>query len=1235
MATSQIQPETQVETVGAAQVEEKPLRVPEIMQIQGFKTLFFGQLVSVLGDQLALFAVFNYMAFRLHASPLQVTTTLIAFLAPLAILGPLAGTFVDRWNPKLTMIVSDLFRAVICVALIFCKTIPQMQVALLTLSVFSAFFNPSLSVLVPLLVPAPGRMGANALVAQATQVFRILTPMIAITLIRFMSEKACFIADAVSFLVSAGTLLALSVVMQRREETASRGFISRSVESMRFVYSNSSLSFVLVSITVAMFMLTCMGALMSIYVRDVLHSSSGLFAAFGSLSAIGIILGLQVVQGPLAKQKKEQLVIYGLLALGVATIFLALVRSAWPASVLVMMTGVALALTIIPAQTLFQNLTPVEILGSVSSTAMGLLSIAQIGALALAGKVADAMGIRLLYVGSGIGLLGVCVFGYLRLLKVSETNAVAPESELPLPVKAWELESSRSSERTWLKPLLTAVLLSAAVIAPVLNSNRIPHSDTVADFDSERAFLNIKAITAERHASGTPQEQSVRDYIMGEIRRVGLTPELQDSTVLSKGFHSAPGLYFAGRISNIVTRLPGTEPGKAVMLVGHYDSVASSSGASDDGLAIGTLLETMRALRAGPQLRNDVVFLFTDSEELGNLGAEAFARTNPWAKDVGVVLNFDAAGNSGPALMFETSSANNAWMLRILEGADPDAVASSVFTDLYHLTPNYTDLGVFNDHGMPGMNFANVDGTYFIHSGADDLEHFDRSTLRHMGAQALRLARAFGNSSLHPEISSERLFFQLPNGLLVNMPRGVTAYLAGCLAVAYLGLVVTLFRRKMITFGSYCAGAAFAVISVAGSFIAGLTIWQTVTGVHPEYHSFMHGANPYNGLYYLVGFLLLGLAFSTGVFGWLLRHLGGLSLFTGALLPCVAGLVALNHSVPALAMNLAIPVASALAACGLLAAWGMPLHTATGQHRSAPTLSLPQSLALAGLGAISVYALTACIATMAHIFGIIGFGFCVAAVAALVATSLPALNVILRPTKYALPVALALFGALLIYAGERAAHFDHYHPKQNTIFYALDTTEKRAYWANQEQGIDPWTERFLGDSSTTGPLPEVSFIPNIPFQYAAARIFDLPAPQVRIISDRIEGGTRSLDLEIKSQRGAETAVLYSASPLDLNQITLATPDENVNHFSAGIFQALLFQNLPAEGFRVHLDLPANQKLKLRAADISAGLPLPAGDIPSRTAEMTRSAAIRPYNETTLVTSAFDPDERASDKPAAH
>src|SRR5438105_2344263 len=83
---------------------------------------------------------------------------------------------------------------------------------------------------------------------------------------------------------------------------------------------------------------------------------------------------------------------------------------------------------------------------------------------------------------------------------------------------------------------------------------------------------------------------------------------------------------------------------------------ATGPGADDDGVGVATLLETVRALKAGARLRNDVIFLFTDGEEVGMLGARAFVGEHPWAKEVGVALNFEARGNTGPALMFETSN---------------------------------------------------------------------------------------------------------------------------------------------------------------------------------------------------------------------------------------------------------------------------------------------------------------------------------------------------------------------------------------------------------------------------------------------------------------------------------------------------------------------------------------------------------------------------------------------------
>src|SRR5207249_5261569 len=105
------------------------------------------------------------------------------------------------------------------------------------------------------------------------------------------------------------------------------------------------------------------------------------------------------------------------------------------------------------------------------------------------------------------------------------------------------------------------------------------------------------------------------------------------------------GYQEAGGVQNIMARLPGREPGGSdVLLMAHYDGVEAGPAAADDGAGSAAILETLRALRAGPPLAHDVVALFTDGEEAGLLGAAAFVREHPWAKDVGIALNFEARG---------------------------------------------------------------------------------------------------------------------------------------------------------------------------------------------------------------------------------------------------------------------------------------------------------------------------------------------------------------------------------------------------------------------------------------------------------------------------------------------------------------------------------------------------------------------------------------------------------------
>ena len=110
------------------------------------------------------------------------------------------------------------------------------------------------------------------------------------------------------------------------------------------------------------------------------------------------------------------------------------------------------------------------------------------------------------------------------------------------------------------------------------------------------------------------------------------------------------------RVRNVVAVLPGHRPDRPAVPHGAprlRGDRARAPPTTPPGVS--ALLESVRALTAGPPLRNDVVVVLTDAEEACLCGAEAFAASHPLAADGGVVLNFEARGTSGPPIMFETS----------------------------------------------------------------------------------------------------------------------------------------------------------------------------------------------------------------------------------------------------------------------------------------------------------------------------------------------------------------------------------------------------------------------------------------------------------------------------------------------------------------------------------------------------------------------------------------------------
>ncbi|MCI0529786.1 MAG: M28 family peptidase, partial [Nitrospira sp.] len=123
----------------------------------------------------------------------------------------------------------------------------------------------------------------------------------------------------------------------------------------------------------------------------------------------------------------------------------------------------------------------------------------------------------------------------------------------------------------------------------------VPISAPHTEFSSSRAIKHLEIIAKKPHPMGSPEHTEVRDYILKELATMEISPEIQKTTIVNPQRY----VFLAGTVHNLVATLKGTNNTKALLLVGHYDSVSTGPGASDDGAAVAAMLETLRALKAG------------------------------------------------------------------------------------------------------------------------------------------------------------------------------------------------------------------------------------------------------------------------------------------------------------------------------------------------------------------------------------------------------------------------------------------------------------------------------------------------------------------------------------------------------------------------------------------------------------------------------------------------------------
>ncbi len=468
----------------------------------------------------------------------------------------------------------------------------------------------------------------------------------------------------------------------------------------------------------------------------------------------------------------------------------------------------------------------------------------------------------------------------------------------------------------WLAPLGLAVWLVGLVwlgLRHVSPPGVAPADAPLTEFSSARAMEHLAVIAQAPRSLGAPGNAKARDYLVQQLTAMGLTPEVQTTTARNGRW----GL--SGTVHNVLVRVPGTRSTGAVLLSGHYDGAPGTPAAADCGACAASLLETLHALRAGPPLQNDVVFLFDDGEDSALLGAIAFVREHPWAKDVRVALNLEARGSGGPVWMFQTSP-GNAPLIRAYAQAAPQPVTSALLYALVARLPNIdTNLTVFNERGLAGLNFAFTDGPENYHTPADNLANLDERSVQHLGATALSLTRAFGNADLTALQGADEVYFSFLGGV-VHYPVAWAAPLMVLLAALFGVLMVVSARRGVGTVRGVAAGwlAWLAAGLVVGVLVAALyTALRLVRGSGME-----NGQGvPYGGYLYSLAFAVLAVLLTVALHRLFNRRLGATDLSLGGLAWWLLLTVATSLALPEGSYVFAWPLL-----CGLLA-YGWTLFT--------------------------------------------------------------------------------------------------------------------------------------------------------------------------------------------------------------------------------------------------------------------------------------------------------------------
>ena len=662
--------------------------------------------------------------------------------------------------------------------------------------------------------------------------------------------------------------------------------------------------------------------------------------------------------------------------------------------------------------------------------------------------------------------------------------------------------------QTSILAVICILAILGIIYATMMPQQLSKDSEALAEFSTDRALNQVKIIAQKPHYVGSLNHELVANYLKLELNRIGLETSVQEGYTLNDW-----GILVKSK--NILARIKGSNNTKALLLLSHYDSAphSFSKGAGDDASGVATILEGIRAfLYAKQPHKNDIIILFSDAEELGLNGAALFVNNHPWAKDVGLALNFEARGSSGPSYMLmETNKGNKAMVEAFSNAKATYPVSNSLMYSIYKMLPNDTDLTVFREQGnIQGFNFAFIDSHYNYHTQQDDIQHLSKTTLAHQGTYLMPLLKYFSNADLNATTSTEDdVYFSAPFSFFSYpfswvFPMTIIA-LALLIIFIFIGKV-----KRVITFREIFKGFVPLLGSLIISGLVAFLGWKILLQIYPQYSDFLNGFT-YNGHAYIGAFVTLSIAISFAFY----HH------FSEAK-------ITMNHYVAPLLLWIIINgfLANSLTGAGFLI---IPVYFGIFLF-GIFVLTQHYSLGLNLLFTIPAFVIIVPFIVMFPI----GLGLKILFVSAILTVLLFGLVLpIFGPfakkgvwTMFFFAVSIGFF----IYAGYHSG-YEHGKAKSNSLLYVYNANTNSAVWTTYDVNLDDWTKTYLGQTNQKpvglNTLPLISKY-NSDFTYSAiAPVIDLAKPTIAFLKDSVVGNNRYLKIKITPNRKVNRYDIYA------------------------------------------------------------------------------------------------------------